>query len=200
MSRHSSIVTTHKDGASRCRQLCDLYSYGLTQYPAQLDSTDILRSSVVMIMSSLDLLIHSLYLNEVRHRLSNGIQIKSLVIPFNSLVLGPAEAAAAIDSHISNNHSYKSFIAPDKISEVICHFIDNPFVVISQKLGLPEKDVKIKLKELVRWRNRIAHEADINPELGGIELWPIFESDVRTAIDFIERLGEIIVEAVTEQS
>lgn len=151
-------------------------------------------------MSSLDLLIHSLYLNEVRHRLSNGIQIKSLVIPFNSLVLGPAEAAAAIDSHISNNHSYKSFIAPDKISEVICHFIDNPFVVISQKLGLPEKDVKIKLKELVRWRNRIAHEADINPELGGIELWPIFESDVRTAIDFIERLGEIIVEAVTEQS
>ena len=103
-------------------------------------------------------------------------------------------------AHIGSVHSYKSFIAPDKIAEVLCHFLDSPWSAIASKMGEKESDIKSRLKELVRWRNRIAHEADINPTLGGIDLWPIFEQDVREAIEFLGSLGQSIADVIVNQA
>ncbi|WP_293063557.1 MULTISPECIES: HEPN domain-containing protein [unclassified Moorena] len=45
---------------------------------------------------------------------------------------------------------------------------------------------------IVDRRNKIAHEADINPTLGLGDRWPINEKLVNDAVDFIEEVVESI--------
>lgn len=197
-SRHRPIAIVHGGGIARAKQLCDLYVYQSAHYPAALDSSDLLRGAIVMAFSSLDLLTHSLYRDEVRHRIAEKRTVKGLRVPFNTIIVSASQVARDVEADIVNSHSYRSFIAPDKIAEVLCHFVDQPWRLISSKLDRSEDAVKGQLKELVRWRNRIAHESDINPTLRGIELWPILEVDVRHALELILRLGYAIISVVEE--
>lgn len=41
------------------------------------------------------------------------------------------------------------------------------------------------------------HEADVNPNYGGVELWPIYSEDVAESVRFLRELGEAISRAVT---
>jgi hypothetical protein len=53
------------------------------------------------------------------------------------------------------------------------------------------KDAKTRLKLIVDRRNKIAHEADLDPTSPGFR-WPISSTVVNDAIDFIESLGDAI--------
>jgi hypothetical protein len=177
--------------------MCELYKYGYSQYPRSLDSTDILRAAVVMAVSSLDLLVHAVFRTEVALRTSSRKDVARLLVPFQVAVADPAQVPALIDAHIYSNHAYKSFVAPDKIAELLCQLIESPWEKISAEMGGAPKEVKSRLREIVRWRNRIAHEADINPTYGGIELWPVRVDDVETSLQFLEELGEAIAAALS---
>ena len=104
-----------------------------------------------------------------------------------------------IEAEIVATNSFKSFMAPDKIAEILSHLILQPWEKISAELTVDCAELKSAVRELNRWRNRIAHESDINPSLGGLELWPIVEGDVRDAVTFVRRLGEATT-AVLERS
>jgi len=54
------------------------------------------------------------------------------------------------------------------------------------------KDIKQELSIIVDRRNKIAHEADINPAYNLGDRWEINEEDVNDAVDFIEQVVESI--------
>lgn len=195
---HESSLNTFEHGLGRGNQLCEIYKYCAAQYPAALDCTDILRAAVLTSVSSLDLLVHSIYRSEVYYRIQKKLKITGLRVPFNALVQSPEDAYVEVDQDLKAVHSFKSFVAPDKIGEVICHFAEHPWQKMSAKVGADEKSIKSQLKEIVKWRNRIAHEADINPDLGGILLWPIIVEDVQYSIKFLRSIGQAIALVVIE--
>ncbi|MCU7242978.1 MAG: HEPN domain-containing protein [Microcystis sp.] len=63
---------------------------------------------------------------------------------------------------------------------------------VASKLNKPAKDIKNQLSAIVDRRNKIAHEADIDPSYGIGSRWNIDENLVNDAVTFIEQLVENI--------
>jgi hypothetical protein len=59
-------------------------------------------------------------------------------------------------------------------------------------MGQPAKDIKTQLSSIVDRRNKIAHEADIDPTYTIGQRWLIDESLVNDTVDFIEQIVECI--------
>lgn len=200
MSRHNPDVFVFQKGVERARNLCGIHTHAKSQFPRVLNCDDILRSAIVIGFSSLDLLIHSISKNEILYRYRNRIEVKRLVVPFNFFLSGRANIISTLETHISDAHGHKSFMAPDKIAEVLSYFVDEPWRKVSRKLSESEDVVKGTLRELVRWRNRIVHEQDINPQYGGIDLWPVISGDVDQGLNFLDALGPAIAQVIAESA
>ncbi|WP_293155965.1 HEPN domain-containing protein [Okeania sp. SIO2C9] len=59
-------------------------------------------------------------------------------------------------------------------------------------MGRTDKDIKQELKIIIDRRNKIAHEADIDPTLSLGNRWGIDEIMVGDAVDFIEEVVDSI--------
>ena len=64
--------------------------------------------------------------------------------------------------------------------------------------GVDQQGVKGQLKSIWKRRNQIAHEADVNPTLAGITLWPIDKPDTEMTIAFIAMLGEHLPHIISQ--
>lgn len=94
-----------------------------------------------------------------------------------------------LDNEIRERHSYLSFQQPDKIADAI-KLVSNKklWKEVGITMGKNEKEIKQQLSAIVDRRNKIAHEADINPTYNLGELWNIDEILVNNAVDFLEKL------------
>jgi hypothetical protein len=63
---------------------------------------------------------------------------------------------------------------------------------VASKMSKPAKDIKQQLTLIVDRRNKIAHEADIDPTLNIGNRWYIDESMVGDTVDFLEQVVESI--------
>jgi len=98
-----------------------------------------------------------------------------------------------LEAEIRENLSYKSFQQPDKIAEAIRLISAKElWKEVASKLNKPAKDIKNQLSAIVDRRNKIAHEADIDPSYGIGSRWNIDENLVNDAVTFIEQLVENI--------
>ena len=98
-----------------------------------------------------------------------------------------------LEAEIRENLSYKSFQQPDKIAEAIRLISAKKlWEEVASKLNKPAKDIKSQLSIIVDRRNKIAHEADIDPSYGIGSRWNIDENLVNDAVTFIEQLVENI--------
>lgn len=66
-----------------------------------------------------------------------------------------------------------------------------PWEALGNELGTPGKDLKTRLKLVVDRRNKIAHEADLDPTSPGFR-WPIDASIAKDTVDFVETLADAI--------
>lgn len=66
---------------------------------------------------------------------------------------------------------------------------------IANHLGSNPQDIKQRLNLIIDRRNKIAHEADINPTFPG-DRWPIDEALVDEAINFIKQIAETIYQVL----
>jgi hypothetical protein len=183
---------TFQSGCGRADGLCHIHKYLKKTSPAALDCNDILRSSIVLVVSSFDLYIHEVFRSETIHRLRHKQKISSLKIPFNSAILDGEDQITFIEECIYKDINYKSFVAPSKLEECLKKLIDDPWSKISKHFGESQSICRSNLKAIVDLRNRIAHEADVNPAFAGIELWPIYREDVERSISFLRKFGESI--------
>ncbi len=98
-----------------------------------------------------------------------------------------------LEDEIRENLSFKSFQQPDKIADAIRLISDHKlWDEVAAKIGKPTKAIKQQLSSIVDRRNKIAHEADIDPTFNIGNRWNIDELLVNDAVDFIEQVVESI--------
>jgi RiboL-PSP-HEPN len=118
----------------------------------------------------------------------------SALIPaiLNSLV-NRLSNVSWLEDEIRERLGYQSFQQADKIADAIRYVSDKKlWDEVATKMSRPAKDIKQQLNSIVDRRNKIAHEADIDPTFNIGSRWNIDEILVSDAVDFITQLVESI--------
>lgn len=198
MDRFSTSEERFRECLKRCRGICDLENFLSVKHAKVLDTSDMLRTSVVLCVSAFDYLIHEIYRIEVIERFRHKKNVKRQALPFSVVTIEKSEVESIIDAHVRKNNSYKSFVDPGKYAEAMGCFVEAPWEKVAIKVGQNACSLKSRIRTIYRWRNRIAHEADINPVYSGVEFWPIEPSDVLNAVRDVEEVGIASVEILRE--
>ncbi len=165
-----------------------------------VDLTDILRAQIVMIVSTLDHYIHEItrvgmlevYKGE-RPQTDAFLRFKENVE--SALKEAPnASQSEWFDSEIRKRHGHRSFQRPDNIAKAVRLFSScKLWQDVAEQLNLDAENVKNELIAIIDRRNKIAHEADLDPSYPDIiTRWPISPEDVASTLDFIEKVCEAI--------
>ncbi|MFT7221838.1 MAG: hypothetical protein ACI8Z1_003461, partial [Candidatus Azotimanducaceae bacterium] len=190
MDEFTNVTDVFHASIDRARQLIGLHEILVNNYTEALNSDDCLRAAVVQTISSFDHLMHESFCAAVSKRLRENRDILGLEIPFSCLHLPDVERVPSIELFVRKSISHKTYVDPEKMVEALKHFDQHPWNQLSAFLSLDVQTIKLKQKQLYRWRNRIAHEADINPANAGVDLFPIDKTDVHDAITFFSKLGD----------
>lgn len=244
-----SALDQFRISIGRVRDLIAIHNSVKAQATSALDVSDILKASLVLVVSALDYYIHEVVtlgmieihcgqrpepsppsntsksafsrfeisLSAARQErimaidiaswLENEIQqsygstfiqeshtISSLIAIISTTILNKFNNNVSwLENEIRETLSYKSFQQPDKIADAIRLISDKKlWDEVAVKMGRPTKDIKQQLSLIVDRRNKIAHEADIDPTFNIGNRWNIDELLVNDAVDFIEQVVENI--------
>lgn len=207
MERFGDAIRTFEHAIERARQLINLYDalYALRRDDPAND--DALRSAYFQAVSSFDFFVHEAALIEAKHRFQHGIKTRNISLPMEVMTLVDAEERLnAAATHIRKSNSYKAFVDPAKLAELLSCYCNKPWQRMLDRINngrdqanfCEERDVKGQLKSIWKRRNQIAHEADVNPTLAGITLWPIDKPDTEMTITFIAMLGEHLPHIISQ--
>lgn len=182
----------------RVRHLGAIYKILRSQTTAILDISDLLRAELVMAVSALNQYVHELVrlgmLKAYRGEREHAPAFLRFQLTLESTLQGISAPTSDswLDDQIRLRHSYQSFQHPNHIADAIWLISDMPlWPEVARHLGMSTQDVKEKLKLIVTRRNQIAHEADMDPSYPD-QRWPIDDSLVDEAINFIEQIGDTI--------
>lgn len=119
--------------------------------------------------------------------------VSSLLPAISTSILNRLDNTAWLEDEIRGSLGHESFQHPDKIADAIRRISDKKlWEEVSTQIGKPPKDIKQQLRTIVDRRNKIAHEADIDPTYGIGSRWYIDEVLVKDAVDFLEKVVESI--------
>lgn len=206
MQRFVDAIATFEHAIDRSKQMVSLYDALEALRPNNYANDDALRSAYILAVSSFDFFAHELAAIEADHRLGEKQRTRKISLPMELLTVEDTDARrAAAVIKIRQGNSYKAFVDPGKLAEMLSCYCETPWQKIRDKVNeaLPpdnhknEDSIKAQLKLIWKRRNQIAHEADVNPALAGISLWPIDKSDTLMTIDFIYSLGVTIPHVIS---
>jgi len=201
MERFSDAVATFEHAIERARQMVALFDALTAIRPREPANDDALRSAYFQAVSSFDFFAHELAAIEAKHRLINGLKTKNIHLPMDVMTLRDAEARiSAAESYIRQVNSYKAFVDPGKLAELLSCYCLKPWEKLTALINAAEsggekrsqEELKGHLKSVWKRRNQIAHEADVNPALAGVSLWPIDRVDTEITIKLIRDLGNYL--------
>lgn len=167
-----------------------------------IEVSDIWRAQIVLVVSALDHFVHEIA------RLGM-IEVAKATRPKTDAYLRFQMPVSAVESAISGlpheswmgetvreKHSWISFQDPDKLADAM-RLVSNVklWEAVSVEIGIPAQDIKTRLRIIVDRRNKIAHEADLDPANPGFR-WPIDSIMVENTIDFVEILGKAIFKVI----
>jgi hypothetical protein len=164
-----------------------------------VDLSDLLRSALVHAVSALDHLVHQRVV-ELAIEIYNGQRaptqsFNSLSIPLETALThgGYVSSHAWFEEFLRDHLSWQSFQDPKRISEAIRLVSDvSLWEEVADITGSNPSDTVQRLRVIVDRRNKIAHEADLDPF--GIR-WPIDQANVADAVDYVGGLGVAIYQA-----
>lgn len=168
-----------------------------------VDLSDILRSEIVMAVSAFDFFIHELTRLGMLECLSGTRpqteSFKRFPLP-TSIALSlnsSSDNATILNAQIRERHNFLSFQHPDKVAEAIRLFSDiRLWEEVGSTIGCPAKTAKATLGLIVDRRNKIAHEADIDPSFPG-QRWPIDRPLVETMLGSLKEISQAIFRATS---
>jgi len=173
----------------RTRSLHELHASLSKQFTSVVDLSDLLRSEIVLAVSAFDFFIHELTrLGMLECHLGKRVKTSA----FNRFQLpmhvATSMSESSLDVEIRVRHGYLSFQQPDKVADAIRLFSD---VELWNKVGdecrASGKELKDALSLIVDRRNKIAHEADLDPSYPA-QHWPIDRGLVEYIFDFIDKI------------
>lgn len=167
-----------------------------------VDVTDMWRAQIVLGVSALDYFVHELTrLGMIE--ISKGSRLKTDAYSRFALPLSAVDHALGGQPHeswlgdvVRERHSWLSFQQPEKIADAL-RLISGVklWEEVGKDMGQPAKDIKLRLELIVDRRNKIAHEADMDPANPGFR-WPISESMANDSVAFVEQVGHAIFKTV----
>lgn len=190
-----------EESIDRVEHLAGLYKAISSLTTPAVDSSDLLRAQIVLTVSALDFYVHEVTLMGMLevyagHRPPTQAFEKYRVSVGAMMTGHPAGGTAWLEAEIRERHSFLSFQQPDKIADAIRHFTDvKLWQAVASSLGQDDSLIKSSLRLIVDRRNKIAHEADLDPSYPGTR-WPISEADATQSRQFIASLVRAIHAAV----
>ena len=183
---------------ARVRQLHALHHSFSKQVTAIVDLSDLLRAEIVLAVSALDYFIHELTRLGMLECFDGTRPVTDAFNRF-SLPIGGAEQLASaatakvfVEGEIRSRHSFLAFQHPDKIADAIRLFSGvKLWEEVAKELGTKADDLKTSLKLIVDRRNKIAHEADIDPSYPD-QRWPVDQPMVENILKSIEDIARAI--------
>lgn len=197
---HRAIIQ-FKQNIVRVRALGGLFEALDNLTTPAVDATDILRAQIVMAVSALDHYVHELTLRGMLE-VYTGLRPATpaylrFEVPVSTAILGANGGEIAwFEAIIREKHGFLSFQHPDKVSGAIRLFsLCELWPSVASAMGVSTDVVKTRLRLVVERRNKIAHEADLDPSYPGVR-WPISLIDASGVVDFIEDICHKIHYAV----
>lgn len=198
-----SAIRQFRANMDRVRALGGLYeALGQSTTPI-VDVTDLLRAQIVMVVSALDHYIHSitrigmLEVYDGKRPPTNAFSRFQVTIDAAMTGIAGSSGNAWFETVIRESHGHLAFQQPDKIADAVRLFSSSElWPSVASHLGLTVPDVKNRLRLIVDRRNKIAHEADLDPDYPGSR-WPISPSESTDAVDFVQDVCEAIHAVVT---
>lgn len=197
-----SAIRQFRDNLHRARELGVLSSAVASITTAAIDVSDMWRAQIVLGVSALDHLIHEMarlgMIESAAGARPKTDAFRRFQCPLEAVDLGfngqPHEVW--LGEAVREKHSWLSFQSPDKIAEAI-RLISSKRLwdEVGNELSMSVGDVKMRLDIIIDRRNKIAHEADMDPTNPGFR-WPITESMAKDSLDFIERVAEAVFKRV----
>lgn len=193
-----SAIEHFRANVERVELLGSLYEALCHLTTPVIDCSDLLRAQIVMAVSALDHYVHEvtgLGMLEVfagSRRQTPGFQRFQVSMDAAMVGLAGGSGAAWFEAEIRERHSYLAFQYPDKIADAVRLFSTRKlWPSVALKLGLPTQEVKERLRLIIERRNKIAHEADLDPSYPGVR-WPILPADAAGTVNFIKAICEAI--------
>ena len=182
----------------RVRSIHALYGNFSGAVTPIVDLSDLLRAEVVLLVSALDHFIHELTrlgMMEIwrgTRAVTPAYLRYSVSLDIATRMVSGTSMDAHLDGEIRMRHGLLAFQQPDRIADAV-RLISSIELWNDVGLTLHESpvDVRSRLKLIVERRNKIAHEADVDPSYPG-QRWPIDRQDVEDALAFVEKIGEAI--------
>lgn len=200
----NNCILEFTDLINQCKATMGLFDY-LESNKVPLDASDLLRWQYVLAISALDKYIHDIVrigmVDEFLGRKSKTSKFHSFKITLSaSIDINVSKYPGLImEQEIIKQHSFLAFQDPDKIADALSFIWDEPhkWKIISQTMINPisERDLKIKLKNIVLRRNQIVHQGDcsFNPVLMRQD---ISREDVINVIEFVKELANAIEKCI----
>lgn len=190
-------ISQLEQNLARARSLGGLFEALDRLTTPAIEASDILRSQIVMAVSALDHFVHEvtlagmLEIYEGRRDPTQAYQMFN--IPLEAALSGiKAHGSTWFESIVREKHSILSFQHPERIADAIR--LISPISLwteIASCMNTASQDLKIRLKLIVDRRNKIAHEADLDPTFPGLR-WPISAEDACGVVDFIDQISHQI--------
>lgn len=178
--------------------LAGIFSRFTSSTTSALDLSDILRAELVLGVSTLDHYIHSIVEEGMLEIYQGNRKPTDSFNKFNvDLANIPKVIQDPLDTNwlknqIHKNLSHQSFQKSNKISAILKLFSDkNIWSDVAILLKMNKNHVTLQLDLIIDRRNKIAHEADVEPTYPG-KRWTITEKMVNGSIIHIENICEKI--------
>jgi hypothetical protein len=195
-------INAFNTSMSRVRALHALYGVFAKQVTAVIDLSDVLRAEIVLAVSALDHFVHELARLGMlecwlgTRKSTDAFKRFPLPISVAGALSDPVFAQQTIETEIRSRHSFLAFQHPDRIADAVRLFSDvRLWDEVGNVLGVTAKEAKSSLVLIVERRNKIAHEADIDPSYPG-QRWPIDTEIVENTLSTLEAIAQAIFKVV----
>lgn len=191
-----SAIEQFRENINRVNALGGLAQALGTMVTSAVDTSDILRAQHVLAVSALDHYVHEIARLGMLETF-DGVRVPSPAylrfrISMNCLGTGRTITRSDVESEIRSQHNHLSFQQPDRVADGIRLIKEfNLWSAVAAHLRLTADQVKQRLSLIVDRRNKIAHEADLDPTYPRTR-WPITSADVEGVVQFISEVVEAI--------
>jgi hypothetical protein len=196
---HNALSLFRKN-IEEAKSLTPVYEYLESSLVTPLSFDDLLRAQIVYSVSAFDKLMHDLIrigMVEIfmgnrpttPQYLAETITISTYSELISATFL-PKELV--FEQAIVRKLKTVSYQTPDNVAKGLSYIWNDPqkWQKIASNMAMDTETVKTELKLIVDQRNRIVHEADINPLTN--QKYSITKSDSQSVTDFLQKAGEAI--------
>jgi hypothetical protein len=191
-----SAIEIFRENILRVRSLGGIAGALTSMTTAAVDCSDLLRAQIVLTLSAFDHYVHEvtrLGMLEIfdGKRVPSGAYLR-FKISLDNFSADNKFERQALESEIRIQHGFLPYQHPEKVADAIRHFSDvKIWETVASRLGTDAGQIKQRLRLCAERRNKIAHEADLDPTYPNIR-WPISAKDVDDVVICIVDIVEAI--------